>query len=123
HLAIESNLTRADDDDATTDRLDLRQNVRGEQDRVLFAEFPDQAQRFTDLERIKAGRRLIQDQDGRIVNQGICQADALTIAFRQRAEEPAADFPNPTTIETVVDALLAKLAVHTLELGPVVEIL
>ena len=68
-----------DDDGPSTRHFDFRKDVGTEKNGVLFAEFTNQAARFTDLGRIKAGRRFIQDQHSRISQQRVRQSNALTI--------------------------------------------
>ena len=70
-----------DDDHAFADRLHLGQNVRGENDRVAFAEALDQVADLDNLLRVKADGRLVQNEDGRVAEQRLRDADALLVAL------------------------------------------
>ena len=66
HRLVEFDPPLVDDDDPLAHLLDLGQDVRREQHRVLAAEFPDGVERLADLHRVEARGRLVEDQDGRI---------------------------------------------------------
>ena len=85
HLAL------IDNDDRIAGHLHFRQNVGREQHGVLLAELAHQFSRLADLGRVEPGRWFVEDQHGRVGKQRIGQPDALAIAFRQRADELAAD--------------------------------
>ena len=81
HLAL------ADDDHLLADLLHFRQNVRAENDGVIAGEAFDQRPGFGNLLRIEARGRLIEDQHVRVVNDGLREADALPVAFRQLLDQ------------------------------------
>ena len=60
-----ANPAGVDDDDPLANRLDFGQDVRRQQDRVVFPQLGDQGQRFANLDRVEAGGRLVHDEDGR----------------------------------------------------------
>ena len=70
-----------DDDHALADRLHLRQDVGGKNDRVALAEALDQVADLDDLLRVEADGRLVQNQDGRVAEQRLRDADALLVAL------------------------------------------
>src|SRR5215510_14545677 len=77
--------------DTVTNGLDLRQYVRRKNDRAAFAQLADQRSDLANLQRIQPNRRLVQDDDIRVVDDRLRDADALLEAFRQRADQtPAA---------------------------------
>src|SRR5580698_8450722 len=59
--------------------LDFGKDVRAENDGVIAGEALDEVAGFVDLFWIEAGRRLVENQDVWIVNDGLRQADALAI--------------------------------------------
>src|SRR6202030_498619 len=111
-----------DDDDVAARRLDLAENVGGEQDRVLFAEFADQAARRVDLRRVEAGGRFVEDEHRWIGEQGVGQPDALAIALGQGPDDLPADIGEPAAVEDVVDALASFVAVNAFDAGAEVEV-
>jgi hypothetical protein len=70
-----------DDHDAPAGHRDLREDVRGEHDRVLAAEALDQLARLDDLLGIEARGRLVEDEDVRVVEDGLGEAHALAISL------------------------------------------
>ena len=66
-----------DDHQVRAGLLDLRQDVAGQEHRVLLAERPDQPPRLLDLRRVQADRRLVQDEDRRVGHERLGQAHAL----------------------------------------------
>jgi len=63
------------------DRLDFREDVRREQDVCPPASSRIVLKRLADLQRVEAGGRLVEDQDGRVVDHGVGQPDALPVAL------------------------------------------
>jgi hypothetical protein len=57
--------------------------VRGEHDGVVPAQALDQLAGLDDLFGVEAGRGLVQDQDVRVVEDGLGQPHALPVALRQ----------------------------------------
>src|SRR5438105_4117159 len=70
-LFIEADSSGVNDNHPPTDGLYLGQNVRGQQDRVLFSKLSDEVQGFTNLQGIEPGGWLIQNQDRRVMHQGV----------------------------------------------------
>src|SRR5205814_669354 len=67
----------------------------------------DELARLADLRRVQPGRRLVQDEHGRVGQQRVGQAHALAKAFRQGADELAVDLLEPALAHDVVAALRA----------------
>ena len=76
-----------DDDDAVTHRLDLRQDVGGENDRVILAQALDEGADLNHLLGVETDRRLVQDQHRRIADECLCQADTLLVALGKVLDE------------------------------------
>ena len=55
---------------------------------MVAGELLDQLTRLDDLLRIEAGGRLVEDQDVRVVDERLRQADALPVAFRELRAQP-----------------------------------
>ena len=65
----------------TAHGLNFGQQVSGEDDPVVFAQFSDQLPDFSKLDRVQAGGRFIQDDHRRIVQDRLSNADPLPIAL------------------------------------------
>ena len=54
----------------------------------LFAELADQLADLADLVGVEAVGRLVEDQQFRVVDQGVGQADPLAVALREGLDHP-----------------------------------
>ena len=81
--ALSHDASLVDDDHFRTEGLNLLQDVGGQDDRLVDAQRPDQGTDLQDLVGVQAGSRLVQDEDGRIVQNGLGQADALPESLGQ----------------------------------------
>src|SRR6185295_19557384 len=70
-----------------------------------LAEGTDEAARLGALLGIQTGGRLVEQQRGRLADQGERQADALTIALRQRSDALAFHAREPRLLERGTDRL------------------
>ena len=75
-----------DDDNPVADRLHLLQDVRGQDDSVLFSECTNQVADFNDLLGVQTYGRLVENDDHRIADQCLRNADALPVALGQVAD-------------------------------------
>ena len=73
-LVVERDPPPRDDDHPPAHGFDLRQDVRRKQDRVLCCQLADHVANFADLNRVQPGRRLVEDQDLRVVHHRLGQA-------------------------------------------------
>src|ERR1051325_8285441 len=64
-----------DDDSAAAPRLDLLQEMRRDDDRLMWAQLANDAAHLIFLVRVEPVGRLIEDQHGRIVQQGLRDPD------------------------------------------------
>jgi hypothetical protein len=93
-----------DDDDALAGLRHLREDVRAQHDRVVAGQASNQIARFHDLFRVEPGGRLVEDQDFRVVDDGLREADALPVALRQLAAMPVLHVVHVGLLHRVVDA-------------------
>ena len=108
----------ADQDHALTDRLDLGQDVRREDHRVLLLarrrrrQSGDQRADLADLDRVEADGRLVEDQHRRIVHDRLREPDALAVALRERADHAPARARQAAALDRAFDrvAALARAA-------------
>ena len=75
-----------DDDGARARSLDLGEVVRREHDGTLSADLLEIVEKFGFLVGVEIARWLVQDQDRRVMNEGLCKADALPVAVREIAD-------------------------------------
>ncbi len=66
--------------------------MRTQNNGVRLAELLDEFTNFYDLRRVKTDRRLIQNDDVRISQQGLRDADPLTVAFGKMLNQLVRDF-------------------------------
>ena len=90
-LVVERDPAPRDDDHPPANGLDLRQDVRREQDRMPLAQLADQVADLADLDRVEPGRRLVEDQDLRVVHHRLGQADPLAESPRKLADDALLD--------------------------------
>ncbi len=107
-----------DDDHPIADRLDLRQDVGRQQDRVAGAQLADQRPDLQDLDRVQARRRLVEDQDRRVVQQRLGQADPLAEPPRELPDDPVLDLLQPAPGDDLGHRAPHVRPRHVLEPGP-----
>ena len=80
--------------------LDLAQDVRTHEHGVASGQRTDQLPHFDDLARIKAVAWLVEDEDVRIVDQGLGKRRPLAIAARQCSRRLVDTAPNASRSTT-----------------------
>ena len=78
---ISDDMPLMQDNDAVAHRLNLRQNMGGQQHRPGFGKLTDQLADFDNLRRVQSNRRLIQNQQLRVAHQRLRQSHPLTVAL------------------------------------------
>ena len=91
-------------EDARRAGLDLAQDVRREDDRVLAAELADERAHLADLVGVEARGGLVEDDDRRPRDDGVREADALAVALGQVADALVRDVEDARLSHRVVDA-------------------
>jgi hypothetical protein len=87
-----------DNADPITDHLHIVQNVRAEKDRFpAIAQTQNQIADLLASDRIQSGHRLIEDNQFRIVDQRLRQADTLQHAFGEFSQLPGTCLREPTS--------------------------
>src|SRR6266404_262650 len=117
HVLLEDDAALVDDHDLLADLRHLGEDVRREDRGALAGELTDEGADLDDLPRIEADRRLVEDEDGRVVDEGLREADALAKAFREVAEEPVADGREAAELHDAVDGVLDRGFRHALDAG------
>ena len=97
----------AEDHHRVADLLGLLQVVRRDHDvhAELGADPPDQRQHVVALERVEAVGRLVEQDEGGIVNDCSGELHALALAGRHRPDRPEPLLPEPDLPECIVRAL------------------
>ncbi len=72
-----------DDDDLVAQRADLGEDVAAHNDGAVLAEGLHEGSDLDDLERVESDRRLVEDDDARVAQQRLRDADPLPIPLRQ----------------------------------------
>src|SRR5262249_23932209 len=85
HRVGSHQLPLVNNDDLLAGLLDFGKNVGAENDGVAAGKAPDQVSGFIDLLGVEPGGGLVENENIRIMNDGLSQTNALAIAFRQLA--------------------------------------
>src|SRR5205823_11322414 len=96
---------------------------RAENDRVIAGELFDELPRFDDLFRVEAGRRLVEDEDVGIMDERLCEADALLVALRQLSGQAVRHVVDANPRHHVLDPLTPLVARHPFDAGDEIEVL
>src|SRR5438552_12703872 len=104
-----------DDHDLVADLRHLGEDVGRQDDRPLPAERLDQAPDLDDLPRVEPDRRLVEHEDGRVVDQCLREADALAEALREVAEEPVPHAPEAARLEDALEGRGNVVAAHAFQ--------
>src|SRR5439155_17313992 len=67
----------ADDEEAIARLADLREDVAREHDRVVAAEAPEELPHLDDLHGVETADRLVEDEEMRLVHDGLRDADEI----------------------------------------------
>ena len=86
--------------------------MRREDDDDVLADLGQQVQEAVALFRIEAGGRLVDDDEPRIAEQRLRDAEALAHAAGERAELALAHVPQVDLLQQRFDHLVALLAAH-----------
>ena len=84
---------------------------------MFLTQFPDQRARFADLRWIQPDGRLVENEDRRVRQQGVGQADTLAKSLGQSADELPANVVQPAAAQDVIDALPAGCSMQSLDTG------
>src|SRR6266404_5801182 len=98
-------LALVNDDDLFAGLLDFRQNVRAEDDGVVAGEALDELASIVDLLGVEAGGGLVENEHVGIMDDGLREADALTIALGEFAEQLVLNIDNGAALANIIDAL------------------
>ena len=86
---------------------------------MVLAERADEVADLDDLLRVEADRGLVEDDDGRIADEGLGDADALPVALREVADEAVLDVVD---LRNLADLFEVTLAVEPARLDVVDEV-
>jgi hypothetical protein len=73
---------------------------------VGAGELANQLPRLDDLPGVQSGRRLVEDQDLGVVDDGLRQAHALPVALRELGAVPVGHVGHPRPLHDLADAIL-----------------
>ena len=90
-FAVCNQFALINDDNPLTDRLNFRENMRRQNDCLLFAQLCNQIADFNDLLGIKTHHGFIQNQQWRISQQRLCNTYALLVSFGQILDQTRPD--------------------------------
>jgi hypothetical protein len=111
-------LPLADDGDTLGDRLDVGDDVSGEDDGATVAELGKQVAEAHAFLGVEADRGLVDDQQPRVTEQRLGDADALPHAAREAAQPAVRRRPQVDEVDHLVDRHAQLLAAQPLEPAP-----
>ena len=114
-----------EDPDPVADRLDLGEQVAGEQDRQapLVDQRPEEVEDLDDAERVDGGRRLVEDEDVGRLHQRVGDAEALLHAPRVRLDPVVRAIGQADLLEDLVHGRLGLAALQPVEARRVAQVL
>ena len=114
-----------EDPDPVADRLDLAEQVARQHDRqtTLVDELAQEVEDLDDAERIDRGRRLVEDQQVRRLDQRVGDAEPLAHAARVLLDRVVGPIGQPDLLEDLVDGRLGLVAPQPVEAGRVAQVL
>ena len=124
HAALGEYLAVIDDGDARAELLELGKDVAADHDRL--AERPELAEELAQLDpgpRIEAGRRLVEEQDLRVVDERVGEAQPLLHAPREALDVRVALVAEIDEVEEVADHPPPPIGRDAVAAGEEVEIL
>ena len=110
-----------DDDGARADLVHLFQNVRRDDDQLVFAELIDQTPNLVLLIRIESVGGFVENQHLRIVNQRLRQADAAPETLRQGLDDLVDHRAQAQPVDDDVAALAPQLTAQPAHVGDEVQ--
>src|SRR6185436_14926175 len=110
-------------DQPSTNLLDFRKDVRGEDDRVLPAKILDEAAYLPDLIGIQSHGRFVQDQDGRVVHEGFRESDSLTVTLGQVLDDAPSYIAESAAAHDVVQPTGHGASRNPFQAGPIAKVL
>ena len=116
-----ASLPLVEDDDRLAERLDVVEDVRGQEDldRLVGRDVPDELEDLGPAGRIEVRGRLVEEEDLRVVDEGLGQLEPLLHARRIGVEEPVAGLAEADVEEDLVGPLHGLLAGHAGELAEI----
>ncbi|MCZ7686445.1 MAG: hypothetical protein M5U28_49885 [Sandaracinaceae bacterium] len=112
-----------DDEDAPAGDLHLGEVVRRQDDRALLADLLDELADLDRLVRVEAAHRLVEDEDGRLVDQRLREADALLVALGELADGLRDHVLEADLLDHRQRAALRRLALEAPHRGDPLEVL
>jgi len=120
--AVGLDLAMVHDHDAVADALDFWEDVGADEHGLIFCQITDHRARFTDLGGVEPVGGFIEDQDGRVMDQGPGKSDALFVALGEMPNAAAGDMVDVAHVHGPVDGGFDGLGFDPKELGAVLEI-
>src|SRR5256885_12189583 len=115
--AVGDDATAVDDDRSGASRLDLLEDVRGEDDRLVLAHLAYQGAHLVLLVRIEPVGGLVKDQHLRIVDQRLCEAGAVAEALRERIDRLPENVLQMAQLDDAAYRVALSLAPQAAHLG------
>src|ERR1019366_3595251 len=117
HRVRRDDLPLVNDDDLLAGLADFRKYMSAQNDGVVASQALDQISGLIDLLGIEARCRLVEDQHIWVMNNGLRQANALAVAFRQLPDKLVPDVGDRATFAGVINPTAQFGSAKSLELA------
>src|SRR5438094_7012130 len=121
--SFSENLPLLDDGNAVTYLRKLGEDMRTQQDCLsIGSQFTNKRSELDTSSWIQIGRRFVQYEELRIVDDGAPQSDPLLQSFRQRIDHAILQISNSHELDNVLDRLVARRAIQTVGAREKIEV-
>ena len=120
---VGDDLPLVDDEDAIAGALDFAEVMSRENDGPLLPELADKIADLRGLVGVEAGQRLVENQDGRLVDERLGQPDALTVPFGEGSDFFADDVAEGGCLGGLLQTRAGFAAAETSHFGHELEVL
>ena len=119
----EDDVAVLDHDDRVAGRLDLREDMGGQEDGAVRRDLLDQFADLDDLVGVQSVGRLVEDDEFRLVDDGLRDADPLLVTTREVADETFAEMGDSATSHRLLYGRRNLVFRHQAELRTVGDVL
>ena len=121
--AVGDEASARDDEDAGTGAFDLGDDVGAEEDGAVLGELGDEGAGGAHLGGVEPVGGFVEDEDGRVVDEGGGEAHPLAIALTERPDAFVGVVGEAAPVDDASDGGAAGLSGEAEQAGPIIEVL